>query len=441
MKPARFPSLAILPLLLFAGFHCSTQEPVAPSVNPAPHPVFPPDRAIAEGEAPVRFSWTSVFYGKTPTYHFQIAQDTSFASPIGSDTLAEPARTLSRIDTGVYYWRVRIESDRGLSDWSAATKLIVPFARFFRDSFGLAGLNSAMAPVHDKLVAGRDRNLVIIDTALFRLDTELALSGNSSAELIDAVAHNPSGLVYTLLTDISIRVFDIANRIWVDTIALPAGTEQRWNDEHRTGFLALHPDSTRLFVLCGGTVNAMVSYAINAGPSYPALDTVRLGTEPQGIAFSPDGGTAYVGNARDYTVSVVNLSDGRVMRTFPVNGWPHTLAVASNGEMLLVSTSGGLFVFSTADFTLQNQFGESGFGQKRMLTPLFGDAGALMILGPNSGKVRLSLLDARTTAEIFRYEFPMGWSAAETGYSCFPDRGMLYVITKGRLFRFYNFPG
>jgi len=57
--------------------------------------------------------------------------------------------------------------------------------------------------------------------------------------------------------------------------------------------------------------------------------TIPVGTFPAETAFSPDGGTAYVTNYGDGTVSVINTAAGKVTATIAVGPGPYGLAVVT----------------------------------------------------------------------------------------------------------------
>ena len=57
------------------------------------------------------------------------------------------------------------------------------------------------------------------------------------------------------------------------------------------------------------------------------LPQSRLGREPQGVAFAPDGTTAYVTNIKDDTVSVLNTTTRTQTTTIAVGRSPQSIAV------------------------------------------------------------------------------------------------------------------
>ncbi len=83
--------------------------------------------------------------------------------------------------------------------------------------------------------------------------------------------------------------------------------------------------------------------------SSPAL--VRVGADPDQIALSPDGTTAFVANLADASISVVNLALRRVRATWKLPGPPHSMVLAPNGSALYVTDNvdNDILVLNTAD--------------------------------------------------------------------------------------------
>ncbi len=89
---------------------------------------------------------------------------------------------------------------------------------------------------------------------------------------------------------------------------------------------------------------------------------IAVGSAPAGLAMTPDGGTLYVANSGDTTISVVDLAMGVEVRQINVppgfsNDRPFSIAVANNG----------LALFSTT-------FAGSGFGGRMMQLDVASDA-------------------------------------------------------------------
>ncbi len=68
-----------------------------------------------------------------------------------------------------------------------------------------------------------------------------------------------------------------------------------------------HPTHTLVFVVGQGTDNVLAMTA-SLDPSRHPVAELKVGRAPRAVAFSPDGGSAYVLNAHDFTVSRVDLA-------------------------------------------------------------------------------------------------------------------------------------
>ncbi len=79
----------------------------------------------------------------------------------------------------------------------------------------------------------------------------------------------------------------------------------------------------------------------------------RSGAAPFGIAFSPDGRTAYVGNTGGNSLSIVDTSALAVTRTVALGTSPAGMAMAPDGHVLYVTVaSGGVLPVDPASGTV-----------------------------------------------------------------------------------------
>lgn len=84
-------------------------------------------------------------------------------------------------------------------------------------------------------------------------------------------------------------------------------------------------------IYVANTVSGTVS-VIN-GPTREIVRTILVGTEPYGIALTPNGKKLYVANARSNDVSVIDTATNSVLRTIPnVGVEPRGLAITSDGD-------------------------------------------------------------------------------------------------------------
>ncbi len=77
-------------------------------------------------------------------------------------------------------------------------------------------------------------------------------------------------------------------------------------------------------------------------PSYALRATVAVGQEPHEVVATPDGRKAYVTNARERTVSVIDLERARVVRTLRPESFdaPNGLAMTPDGRHLILTSEG-----------------------------------------------------------------------------------------------------
>jgi YVTN family beta-propeller protein len=111
--------------------------------------------------------------------------------------------------------------------------------------------------------------------------------------------------------------------------------------------VAFSPDGSRAFASAGGN-NKIRTYTVR-DQELTEGDPIRLPTErdgkrinlyPAGLAISADGGTLFVANNLDDSVSIVDLATRSVKAIVPVGHNPYGMLVADNGRDLYVSNWG-----------------------------------------------------------------------------------------------------
>lgn len=121
-----------------------------------------------------------------------------------------------------------------------------------------------------------------------------------------------------------IAVVDVAARAVIDEIAVG----------RRPATAALSPDERELYVtsLHGGTVDVI---------DLEAAQVVRTiatgGFEPYGVAVANDGTSLYVANSLSDTVSIIELTSGRIRFVVPVERNPRFIAVLPGTSTIVVS--------------------------------------------------------------------------------------------------------
>ncbi|MCP3939671.1 MAG: YncE family protein, partial [Actinomycetia bacterium] len=71
------------------------------------------------------------------------------------------------------------------------------------------------------------------------------------------------------------------------------------------------------------------------------VDTIPVGSCPQGVAVHPSGDTVYVTNGCDSSVSLIDTATATVIATVPVGTEPHGIAIPLTGASVYVGNIGG----------------------------------------------------------------------------------------------------
>ena len=86
-----------------------------------------------------------------------------------------------------------------------------------------------------------------------------------------------------------------------------------------------------------GLVVALLSFSALPASAASVIDTIPVGTNPSGVAFSPDGSTAYVINETDDTVSVIDVATGTTGTPITVGNSPRAVAFSPDGSTAYVT--------------------------------------------------------------------------------------------------------
>ena len=84
-------------------------------------------------------------------------------------------------------------------------------------------------------------------------------------------------------------------------------------------------------------ISTSTNTVIDTDPEADGVQHIPVGDRPRGIAISPDGQEAYVANAGDNTVSVINTATKTVVATIPVGDEPQGVAFAPDGATAYVT--------------------------------------------------------------------------------------------------------
>jgi YVTN family beta-propeller protein len=96
--------------------------------------------------------------------------------------------------------------------------------------------------------------------------------------------------------------------------------------------------STPLVYVTNSETNIVTVFDIAKGK---VTAQIGMGTEPFGIAFSPEGARAYVANAKSATLSVIDTARNRVIKNIPLETkLPVWVAVSPDGSYIYVTNEG-----------------------------------------------------------------------------------------------------
>ena len=140
-------------------------------------------------------------------------------------------------------------------------------------------------------------------------------------------------------------------------VAAQASTSPTAATPSHSTTIALTSDEQRLVVV-NREANSVSLIRVKKQPagtmSANKIAEIGVGEEPRCVAVSPDDRFAYVTNGISGTVSVVNLSQRRVVRTIDVGTEPRGCALTPNGTLLYVAnhTEGTVAIIDTASRTV-----------------------------------------------------------------------------------------
>jgi len=111
--------------------------------------------------------------------------------------------------------------------------------------------------------------------------------------------------------------------------------------------VAVTPDGTKVYVTNYGANTVSVIKTADNSVTTPAT----VGSKPVGVAVSPDGSKAYVVNSGGKSVSVINTADNSVAATVTVGTLPIGIAVSPDGSNVYVANEGtkSVSVINTSD--------------------------------------------------------------------------------------------
>jgi YVTN family beta-propeller protein len=114
----------------------------------------------------------------------------------------------------------------------------------------------------------------------------------------------------------SLIVIDTATDTVVDRVILEGNPRASFKPRYS-------PDGTRILVC---NLSQAVVNVLDAANLHGRQQVLTVGKDPMGFAFAPDGRTALVANHGDGTVSVIDLKESRVVRSFTGGAGIETLS-------------------------------------------------------------------------------------------------------------------
>jgi len=197
-------------------------------------------------------------------------------------------------------------------------------------------------------------------------DTVTAVSGSASATAIVAVVTHPAGTAAGA-PSVGSRPFGVA--ISATGVALVSRQDLPYLQR------SVLPDS-----------------------SFP--DSILVGTDPNDIAFTGTGDTAYVTNQAGGTVGIIDVASKQMVDTIPINGTtygaPYRVRIGTDDGHIYVSTGGGwVLEISTATDSITQKWPLSGYPVNGLAfrpdgTILYATStgGGLFEITPSTGLVR-----------------------------------------------------
>lgn len=187
------------------------------------------------------------------------------------------------------------------------------------------------------------------------------------------------------------------------------------------GAVAFSPDGGTAYVVNSGGGSDSVS-VVNVATN-TVTGTIPVGANPASVAFSPDGTTAYVTNSSSQSVSVINVATRTVTGTIAVGGQPLSVAFSPNGATAYVANASSNTV-SVVDVATGTVTGTIRLGT----TPFsvaFSPNGSTAYVANYGGGV--SVIDVATSAVTG--SIPVGTQPRAVAFS--PNGATVYVANSG----------
>ncbi len=190
------------------------------------------------------------------------------------------------------------------------------------------------------------KSVSVVNTATWTLETTIATSAAPHSIVL-----SPDGrwAYVGCYSAASVAVIDTTNATLAGTISLPVGAQPYG--------LAMSKDG-RILYASDNFAGRLFEVDVASAPAGKVLGSVEVGLHPALIARSPDASTLYVSSGASHSVTVVSLTPDPahpvVRATIPVSGYPHGIAVTSDGKYVVVANTTGktLSVIETSSNTV-----------------------------------------------------------------------------------------
>ena len=206
----------------------------------------------------------------------------------------------------------------------------------------------------------------------------------------------------------TVSIIDTAANIVTDTVNVgsnPLG-------------VAVSPDGANVYVTNWGSSNVSV---IDAATN-TVIATVNVGKRPYGIAVSPEGSKVYVTNEYSNTVSVIDTGTKTVAATLPVGSWPSGVAVSPDGTAVYVVNEDG--TVSVIDAATNNVTATVEVGSNPIAVAVSPDGRKVYVTNYESNNV--SVIDTATNTVIAMVEV----GSHPGGIAVNPDGSKVYVTNE-----------
>jgi YVTN family beta-propeller protein len=154
------------------------------------------------------------------------------------------------------------------------------------------------------------------------------------------------------------------------------------------------------------------------------LRILRAGSDPEGVALSPDGKEAFIANEDTGQLSVVQIADGTVSESFKVGAEPEGVAVTPDGRQVWVTSedAGAVYI---VDLPSRQVLKSIEVGARPRSIAFLPDMSRAYV--PEENEATLAVIDAKALTLIDKIKLGDGMRPMGTVMS--PDGKQLYVST------------